>query len=539
LSGQADKDFRNKCFAAGANDFISKPILMEEVLVRINAHIALNCWSRNLEEQTVERTTEVKQFNIKLQESEERFRAFMDNIPASVYIKDEENRHIYGNAMALESVGKKPEEFIGMTTRDLWPPQLAERLIELDRQVLHGKTPNITEEWRNTEADDKRWRQDIKFPITLRSGKKLLGGIAFDITSIKQNENKLKEAYSEIRRLKQKIEQENIYLKKEIRFLHPHDRIVGKTQVIQSTLSQAEMVAPHNTTVLILGETGTGKELLAHAIHNVSPRKNRSMITINCASLPATLIEGELFGREKGAYTGALTKQPGRFELANQSTIFLDEIGDLPLDLQAKLLRVVEEGQFERLGSTKTINVNTRIIAATNHDLEQEVKEGKFRADLYYRLSAYPITVPPLRDRQDDIPLLVWAFVKDFSKRMGKQVEKISKKSMDKLQSYSWPGNVRQLRNVVERAMILHSGPTLYFEEIGSTNSDGKPSMILQNVERNHILRVLSKSQWKVSGKNGAAETLGLKESTLRARMGKLGIIKKDNRQNLTKYCKP
>jgi len=334
----------------------------------------------------------------------------------------------------------------------------------------------------------------------------------------------LKDRYEEIKQLKKRIEQENIHLRKEIEILYSHDEIVGKSRAIKNVLSQAEQVAEQETSVLVLGETGTGKELLARAIHNISPRKERAMITVNCAALPATLIEGELFGREKGAYTGALTKQAGRFELADKSTVFLDEIGDLPLEMQVKLLRVLQEGKFERLGSNKTITVDVRVIAATNHDLEQAVREGRFRKDLFYRLSVFPITVPPLRDRAEDIPMLVWTFVKDFGKRMGKTVESIPNKTMDKLISYTWPGNVRELRNVIERAMILHSGQTLHIEKIQAENQEIDQPTSLEEVERNHIRSVLAKTNWKVSGKNGAAEALGLKESTLRARMGKLGI---------------
>jgi transcriptional regulator with GAF, ATPase, and Fis domain len=351
-----------------------------------------------------------------------------------------------------------------------------------------------------------------------------IGHILLSVLRRREAEIELRGRYDEIKQLKSRLELENIHLRKEIEVLYSYDEIVGKSRAIKNVLSQAEQVADQETSVLVLGETGTGKELLARAIHNISPRKKRAMITVNCAALPATLVEAELFGREKGAYTGALTKQVGRFELADKSTVFLDEIGDLPLEMQVKLLRVLQEGKFERLGSNKTITVDVRVIAATNHDLEQAVREGRFRKDLFYRLSVFPITVPPLRDRAEDIPMLVWAFVKDFSKRMGKTVENISNKTMDRLMNYTWPGNVRELRNVIERAMILHSGKTLHIEKIQAENQEIDQPTSLQEVERNHIRSVLAKKNWKVSGKNGAAEALGLKESTLRARMGKLGI---------------
>jgi formate hydrogenlyase transcriptional activator len=289
----------------------------------------------------------------------------------------------------------------------------------------------------------------------------------------------------------------------------------------------AQKVAEQETSVLVLGETGTGKELLARAIHDMSPRKERIMIDVNCAALPAPLIESELFGREKGAFTGALTKRIGRFEAADGSTIFLDEIGDLQPEMQAKLLRVLQDGKFERLGSTESIIVDVRVIAATNRDLEQEVREGKFRKDLYYRLSVFPITMPPLLDRSEDIPSLVWSFVKEFGKVMGKPIEMIPKQTMEMLQSYSWPGNVRELKNIIERAMILTTGPTLHIDRINTDNLETPRLITLEGVERNHILQVVESTGWRVSGKNGAAELLGLKESTLRTKMGKLGIERK------------
>ena len=267
---------------------------------------------------------------------------------------------------------------------------------------------------------------------------------------------------------------------------------------MKRVLNQAEQVAQTDSTVLLLGETGTGKELLARAIHSMSLRKDRPLVTVNCASLPPTLIESELFGREKGAYTGALTKMIGRFEIADGSTLFLDEIGELPLDLQSKLLRVLEEGTFERLGSTKPLHVNVRIIAATNRDIEQEVKDGKFRRDLFYRLNVFPIVIPPLRERPEDIPLLVRAVVKEFQKRMGKEIESIPKKTMQALQSYSWPGNVRELRNLIEHAMILSKGKTLDVHVPKHASSETDATGNLQDMERMHIVAVLEKTGWRI-----------------------------------------
>jgi transcriptional regulator with GAF, ATPase, and Fis domain len=289
-------------------------------------------------------------------------------------------------------------------------------------------------------------------------------------------------------------------------------------------LAQVEQVAPTDSTVLIEGETGTGKELLARAVHRLSARKDRLLVTVNCASLPPTLIESELFGREKGAYTGALTRMTGRFEMADRATMFLDEIGELPQDMQAKLLRVLEEGRFERLGSTKPLQANVRIIAATNRDLTHDVDEGKFRKDLYYRLNVFPIAVPPLRERPEDIPLLIWAFVRQFEKKMGKRIYHIPRDSMEDLKQYLWPGNARELRNVVEHAMIVSSGKTLDVRVPRMSSSEILANLSLEDTERRHILDVLQKSNWRLAGRGGAAEILGLKRTTLQSKMKKLGI---------------
>jgi DNA-binding NtrC family response regulator len=338
------------------------------------------------------------------------------------------------------------------------------------------------------------------------------------------SEKALEERLREIEQLKQRLEQENIYLREEINLQHPHEEIVGQSDVMKKVLLKVEQVSQADSTVLIQGETGTGKELLARAIHHLSKRKDRPLVTVNCASLPPTLIESELFGREKGAYTGALTKMVGRFEVADGSTLFLDEIAELPLDLQSKLLRVLEEGKFERLGSTKTLQVDVRIIAATNRDIAQEVKEGRFRKDLYYRLNVFPIAIPPLRERAEDIPLMAWAFVREFQKRMGKEIESIPRRSIDALQSYPWPGNVRELKNVIERAMIVTTGKTLSVQLPKFASSEAEDTPNLEDTERRHIVRVLERTGWRVAGKGGAAEILGLNRSTLLSRMKKLGI---------------
>ena len=459
-----------------------------------------------------------------LQESEERFRAFMDNLPANAYIKDNSDRHIYANKTTLDYLGKQTDEIIGKTSYDLWSGGVAERLKRLDQKVLSKNEVRVVEEWRHDHRGETHWIRDIKFPINISQDEKLLGGIAIDITDHRRREERLRRALAKIKELKDHLQKENIYLREEIAVKYKHEEIIGESEAIQKVLSQAEQVADTNTTVLVLGETGTGKELLAHAIHNISARKARTMIKVNCAALPPTLIESELFGREKGAYTGALTKQLGRFEVADDSTIFLDEISELPLQLQPKLLRVLQDGHFERLGSSKTIAVNVRLIAATNQNLSKAVQDGRFREDLYYRLNVFPIMMPPLRERQEDIPKLIWAFVKEFEKTMAKRIKTIPRMSMEALQRYAWPGNVRELRNVIEQAMIISKGEVLNARVPTLSDLVMEPEIKLVDVERNHILKVLQNTGWRIKGQNGAAELLGLHPATLYSKMKRLEI---------------
>ncbi len=333
-------------------------------------------------------------------------------------------------------------------------------------------------------------------------------------------------ALKQVRELKKQLEAERAYLLEEIRHEHNFENIIGCSNGLKYVLFKVEQIAQNITNVLVLGETGTGKELVARAIHGLSLRKERALVKLNCATLPSNLIESELFGHEKGAFTGADVKRIGRFEIADGGTLFLDEIGELSMRLQPKLLRVIQDGEFERLGSSKTIKVDVRIIAATNRNLEEEVSKGRFREDLWYRLNVFPITMPPLRDRVDDIPQLTDYYVKKICKRMGKSVTIIPVSVMNALQSYHWPGNVRELENVLERAVINSSGPKLHLmDELKKSSKDRSPtSWKLETVERNHILRVLEDTGWKVSGRNGAAEILGMNRSTLRARMRKLDI---------------
>jgi formate hydrogenlyase transcriptional activator len=311
------------------------------------------------------------------------------------------------------------------------------------------------------------------------------------------------------------------------------EQIVGRSAALRRVLRQVEIVAPTDSGVLIQGETGTGKELIAQAIHNRSSRRDRPFIKVNCAAIPSGLLESELFGHEKGAFTGAIMRKPGRFELADKGTLFLDEVGDIPLELQAKLLRVLQEHEFERLGSTRTQQVDVRVIAATHRDLKEMIEEGTFRADLYYRLHVFPLAVPALRDRREDIPFIVRHFVDTYSQRMNRQIDTISPRTMEVLRDYAWPGNVRELQNFIERAVILSPGPSLRapLDELtqenvqsSQTRSSQTHLSTLEEMEREHVLRALKESNWVTGGPKGAAAKLGMKRTTLAYRIRKLGI---------------
>jgi transcriptional regulator with GAF, ATPase, and Fis domain len=334
----------------------------------------------------------------------------------------------------------------------------------------------------------------------------------------------LRRSLDEIRRLTERLEEENRHLRDEIAVTRRPDGIVGESPGLQHVLAQVAQVAPTGATVLLTGETGSGKEVVASAIHRQSDRCDRPMIKVNCAALPPTLIEGELFGREKGAFTGATTRQAGRFEVADGSTLFLDEICDLPLELQAKLLHVLQDGALTRLGSNKTIKVDVRVIAATNRNLAEAVRARRFREDLFYRLNVFPIEVPPLRQRREDIIPLTWAFVDEFSRAMGKKISRLPKATADAIVAYDWPGNVRELRNVVERAMILARGEDLLVALPDADGGTAEIELSLDTAQRRHIIDVLERVGWRVGGAGGAAALLGLPRSTLRARMRKLGI---------------
>ena len=346
-----------------------------------------------------------------------------------------------------------------------------------------------------------------------------------DLASAKEQ---LQARLGEIEALKQQLEKENIYLREEVKLHYVHEEIIGQSDALKYVFSRVEQVAPTDSAVLILGETGTGKGLIARAIHQLSGRRERPLVNVDCAALPPNLIESELFGREKGAFTGSSSRQIGRFELAQGGTIVLDEIGELALELQAKLLRAIQDGEFERLGSPRTLKVDVRIVASTRRDLKEEVRKGRFREDLFYRLHVFPITIPPLRQRLEDIPMLVNHFVSKFGRKMGKDIKTIPKQTLVALQAYSWPGNVRELEHVIERAVISTEGSTLHLaEKLEASDPAGPGGQAIESLDeaqRKHILRALEETDWKIEGKQGAAHLLGINPSTLRGRMRKQGI---------------
>ncbi len=392
------------------------------------------------------------------------------------------------------------------------------------RSVLDGSSEYFEMEYPCDSPTEKRW-----FLMTILPFKGLKGGVIvahINITSRKFAEIELREAYGHIEQLKNQLEAESAYLQNEIKLEHNFENIIGQSEALKYVLHRVEQVAPTNSPVLIMGETGTGKELVARALHKLSPHGKRALVKVNCAALPGELIESELFGREKGAYTGATTTQLGRFELAKGSTLFLDEIGELPLELQAKLLRVLESGEFERLGSSATLRSDARIIAATNRVLEEEVRKGRFREDLWYRLKVFPITVPPLREHTEDIPLLVRWFVDHFARKMGKRMPEIPKRAMQMLQRYPWPGNVRELKHAIEGAIITAQGDKLNFELPKIADAARSDFTSLEEMERDYILQVLEAKNWRIGGEDSAASTLGMHVNTLRGRMKKLGIKK-------------
>jgi transcriptional regulator with GAF, ATPase, and Fis domain len=484
------------------------------------------------------------------------FKNVLTSIREPLIVLDSDLKVVTANASFYHTFNVQPDETEGTLVYDLgnrqWDiPRLRELLEEIlprntvfndfevahtfetiGRKIMHLNARRIYQEPNQTQLIMLAIEDVTEREIYKRHLEEMVEERTAELSVARQaaeNSRQVAEnALVEIKKLKDQLEAERAYLQEEIKLEYNHENIVGQSNAINYVFYKVEQIAGTDTNVLILGETGTGKELVARAVHGMSLRKGRALIKMNCAALPSNLIESELFGHEKGAFTGASSRRLGRFEIADGATLFLDEIGELPLELQPKLLRVIENGEFERLGNSSTIKVNVRIIAATNRNLEDEVRKGAFREDLWYRLNIFPITMPPLRDRIEDIPLLVNFYVNKISKRLGKSIKMVPVTVMEALQSYHWPGNIRELENVLERGVISSSGPKLRLvDDLKKPHRDAvSASRTLEDVEREYITRVLEQVRWKVSGEKSAAEILGLDRSTLRARMRKLNIRK-------------
>jgi formate hydrogenlyase transcriptional activator len=413
-------------------------------------------------------------------------------------------------------------------------PQLDTRLLRVVETRSISDYPDPL-----TAANESYAAMPIRYEALRSSGAaRLVESVLAGALARAQAEESLQQAYREIEELRDQIKRGNVPLREDVHLERSHNDVVGNSKGFRRVLKKIEQVAPTDATVLLLGETGTGKELISCKIHELSRRGIRKMVRVNCAALPANLIESELFGRESGAFTGAVARALGRFELAHGSTILLDEIGELPLALQSKLLRVLQEGEFERLGSPRTIKVDVRLIAATNCDMDELVRAGKFREDLFYRLNVFPITVPPLRDRKEDIPSLVWHFVHELAEGMGRSIESIQTSTMEALANYSWPGNVRELRNIIERSLITTTDTVLRVDLPAIVPAANKPlanaanTETLEEVERNHILRVMKMVDWRVRGQGGAAQILCLTPPRLQFLMRQLGILPPTSRSS-------
>jgi PAS domain S-box-containing protein len=486
--------------------------------------------------------TELKKMEEALQIAATNYRRLFEAAQDGILILDAETGQITDvNPFIIKMLGYSHEELLGKklweigTFRDIEASKATSSELKSKGYVRYNDLPLETKDGRTIAVEFVsnvylvNHHKVIQCNIRDITERKLIGeSLKKSHNELEQQAVELRTALSEIKTMKDQLEAENIYFRHENKMKHQLDHILGQSDGLKYVLYRAEQVAPQNTTVLILGETGTGKELIAAAIHNMSPRKERPLITVNCAALPGNLIESELFGREKGAFTGADARQVGRFEVADGSTLCLDEIGELPMELQAKLLRVIQYNEFERLGSSHTIKVDVRIVATTNRDLDEEVRQGRFRQDLYYRLNVFPITVPPLRQRKDDIPLMVQSFIERYSRKLGKQITTISKETMKTLQDYPWPGNVRELESIIERAVILCPGPVLQLADKLEITAPVLSLALrtLEETERNQVVKILSETRWRIEGKDGAAAILGIHPSTLRARMHKLGIVR-------------
>ena len=467
-----------------------------------------------------------------VREGERRWRALLDNVELFVTEVDGEGRVTYVNPFYSRVTGWSPEDVVGRKFAELVPEEDGPELrAHLEAVHVTDRIPPREVAFRTSDGRTRTALWDT-VPLHDAGGDRLaVLGVGLDVTDRREAEVARDEALRELEEFKRQLEEENLFLRQELETSHGFDEMVGESDALRYILHRIEQVAATDTTVLIEGETGVGKELVARAIHRRSPRSSRPFITVDCGALPANLIENELFGHEKGAFTGATGLHRGRFELADGGTIFLDEIGELSMELQVKLLRVLESGEYTRIGASRYRTADVRVIAATNRQLQKEVAEGRLREDLFYRLHVYPITVPPLRDRREDIPLLAHHFLRRLSARFDKELETVPGPTLRRLTEYDWPGNIRELENVLERSVILSRGSELSLPpEFGTSPNAGSGylqadvDVTLDELERQHIQRVLESTKWKIEGDDGAAARLGLKASTLRSRMNKHGI---------------
>ena len=535
LSALDDLDYKVKGLSLGAVDYITKPFQIQEVLARVQTHLTIS----NLKNELARRNRQLESTN----------EYILETVAEGIYGLSPDGLITFANPAATRLTGYSQKELLGKSVFDLhffaqwdgsrYPAEQTPIFRTLKDQLLLSSD------------EDVMWRKSgDHFPIEYTCSPYLIDGesrgavLAFqDITQRKRQENTLRQALSEVEKLKEKLQAENSYLQNQIRSEGQFQDIVGQSAALIHLLEQVKQVATTNSTVLILGESGTGKEAIARAIHDSSARALRPLIKINCGAISPNLIESELFGHEKGSFTGALKQRTGYFELADGGTIFLDEVGELPLEAQVKLLRVLQEQEVSRVGSEETIPVDVRVIAATNKNLSSMVDEGLFRTDLYYRLNVFPLQIPPLRERKEDIPLLAKHFLQDQARTLGKELEGIAPESMQLLLDYQWPGNIRELQNVIERSAILTNGsklvindslmstePSLKHDTDSTKGAQGSASFVdeslfrLVDFEKQHILKVLEMANWTIAGKGGAAEILDLPASTLRSKMKKLGI---------------
>jgi PAS domain S-box-containing protein len=452
-----------------------------------------------------------------LHASEERFRVALNGSPITVFNQDKNLRYTW---IYNSQTGRPESEYLGRTDGEMFAPEEAAQLSQMKRQVL--ETGVGMRQQVSIVLEGKRCYFDLNVEPRREGGR--VEGIICSVINITD----LREKTDQLRDLNRRLAEEKLYLEDELEAEYNFGRIVGSSEALKRALARLKTVAATNSTVLITGETGTGKELVARAIHASSPRKHNSFIKINCAAVPTGLLESELFGYEKGAFTHATSQKLGRMELAHKGTFFLDEVGDIPLEIQPKLLRALEDQEFERLGSSRTIKVDVRLIAATNHDLSARVRERKFREDLFYRLNVFPIRMPPLRERREDIPLLVRHFVSRYAARFGKTIESISAEALQALSGWDWPGNVRELENFIERSVILSRGPTLAAPLSELKQRQEEPENDLKAAERRQIIKVLKECRGRISGAKGAAARLGLNRTTLYSRLQRLGISRRD-----------